>query len=195
MGTDTIIVTGEAERHKAPDVAEWEVTVQATDRDARAAYERCAERSAAAVERLKAIAQVETRNISVRRHWEGGEDGGFEHMAEMEVVVRTPVAHAAELAEAAMAAGAEGLRGPDFSLADRGPIELDVLEEAVADARRRAERLAAAAGRPLGRIVSIDAKRDRTYVQLMSTSAERVPVEPGDLAIRAGVTVTFAFAD
>src|SRR3954453_8650465 len=125
MGNDTIIVTGEAERHEAPDVAEWEVTVQATDPDARAAYERCAARSAAAVERLKGIAQVETRNVAVRPHWEGDEDGGFEHMAEMEVVARTSVAHAAELTE--VAAGAEELHGPDLSLADRGPIELDAL--------------------------------------------------------------------
>jgi hypothetical protein len=44
------------------------VTVEATDPDARAAYDRCAEKSAAAVERLKAMAQVETRNISVHRH-------------------------------------------------------------------------------------------------------------------------------
>ena len=192
MGDETITVTGEAESHAPPDVAAWNVTVQATDPDARAAYDRCAQQSAALVERLKAIAEVETRTIAVHRTWE---DEGFEHEAEMAVVVRAPVAHAAELAQAAMAAGAPALRGPELSITDRGALELEVLEEAVADARRQAERLAAAAGRPLGRIVSIDAKRDRMWMELMSIRGERVPVEPGDLAIRAGVTVVFAFGD
>jgi hypothetical protein len=43
--------------------------------------------------------------------------------------------------------------------------------------------------------VSIDAKRDRTYIELMPSRGERMPVEPADLAIGAGVTAVFAFAD
>ena len=192
MAEHTITVTGEAERRAAPDVAAWGVTVQATDPDAGAAYDRCARKSAAVVERLKAIADVETRTISVHPQYELGP---VQHEAEMEVVVRAPVAQAAELAQAAMAAGAEELQGPALSVTDRDAIELDVLEDAVADARRRADRLAAAAGRPLGRIASIQAERERGYVQFMSSAGETMPVEPGDLATRAGVRVVFAFAD
>lgn len=70
------------------------------------------------MERLKAMAQVETRSIAVHRDW-AGED--VEHEVEMDVVVRVPVAHAAELAEAAMAAGAQRLHGPELSISARRP--------------------------------------------------------------------------
>jgi uncharacterized protein YggE len=195
MGDDTITVTGEAARHAAPEVAAWEVTVEATDPDPSVAYERCAEKSSAVVERLKAVAEVETQGISVHRDWVSDGDGKVEHEATMDVVVRAPVAMAAELGAAAMASGAQRIDGPWLSIVDRATIELDVLEEAVADARHRAERLAAAAARRLGRIVSIDARRYRIYEQLVSSRGEMVPVEPGDLDISASVTVVFALAD
>jgi uncharacterized protein YggE len=99
-------------------VVAWEVTVEVRDPEARAAYERCAETSAAVVDRLKEIAHVETRTISVHRDWE---DGRYQHEAEMEVAVRAPIAHAAELAEAAMAAGAQRLQGPERNACPSSP--------------------------------------------------------------------------
>jgi uncharacterized protein YggE len=195
MADNTITVTGETACDVAPEIAAWEVSVETTDHDPRVAYERCAEMSAAVVQRLQAAAEVETQHISVHPRWMTAEPEQREHEATMEVVVRGPVAMAAELGEAAMASGAQRIDGPQLSIADRAAIELDVLEEAVADARRRAERLAAAAARRLGPIVSIDARGYRVYQHLRSSRGEVVPVEPGDLDISASVTVVFALAD
>jgi uncharacterized protein len=198
MSDHTITVAGHAERRVAPEVAAWEVAVEATDREARAAYDRCAETAAVVVERLKAIAEVETQTISLQPHYDPGTEGLVSE-ATTDVRVRAPVAQAAEIAQAAIEAGAQRINGPTLSLGDRTAIELDVLEEAVGDARRRAERLAAAAGRPLGRVVSIDGDRHRAPFEeeggTLELRAGSMPVETGDLAVTARVTVVFAFAD
>jgi uncharacterized protein YggE len=198
MGDNTITVAGNAERRVAPEVATWDVAVEATDGEPRAAYDRCAEMAATVVERLKVIAEVETRGISVHPQYDP-EAEGLTTEATTEVRVRAPMAHAADIAQAAIEAGARRIDGPELSIGDRTAIELDLLEEAVADARRRAERLASAAGRPLGRIVSIDGNRQRApfegedgAIQLHSGA---MPVDAGDLAVTARVTVVFDFGD
>jgi uncharacterized protein len=199
MGDNTITVAGSAERRVAPEVATWDVAVEATDDEPRAAYDRCAEMAATVIERLKAIAEVQTQGISVHPQYDP--DGeGLTTEARTEVRARAPMAHAADIAQAAIEAGARRIDGPELSIGDRAAIELDLLEEAVADARRRAERLASAAGRPLGRIVSIDGNRRRAALEdedggIRLSSGAMMPVEPSDVAVTARVTVVFDFGD
>jgi uncharacterized protein YggE len=66
MADNTITITGHAERTVAPDIAAWRLTIAVIDAEPRVAYERCAERATAIVERLKEAAEVETREISVQ---------------------------------------------------------------------------------------------------------------------------------
>jgi uncharacterized protein YggE len=198
MAENRITVGGRAERRLQPDVATWTLTVVAADAEARTAFDRCAERASAVVERLKAAADVETRGVAVRPRFafRGEEQQQIGHEAEAVIVARAPVARAAEAADVAMAAGADRLDGPVFAVRDTEAAELEALADAFADARQRAERLAAAAGRALGGVVAIEADgrqgRPRTGPRLESQALSSMPVEPGELAVTSGVVAVFA---
>src|SRR4051794_32803584 len=60
MTDNRITVTGHAQVHVAPTVATWHLTIEVTDRQARVAYERCAEQATSIIEGLKASADIET---------------------------------------------------------------------------------------------------------------------------------------
>jgi len=98
-----------------------------------------------------------------------------------------------------MAAGADRLEGPVLDVRDAEAAELEALADALANARRRAERLAAAAGRPLGGVISIEADGahgpPRTRARLEAQALISMPVEPGELAIAGDVVAMFALED
>jgi uncharacterized protein YggE len=192
MADNTITVAGHAARDVAPDVAAWRLTVAAVHREPRVAYEQCAERATAIVERLGGTADVETQRVSVEPTYESAHRVG--HEASTVVIARVPVERAGELADLAMAAGAERVRGPMLELTDRGAVELDALEDALADARRRAERLASAAGRSLGPILSIDTVERRGWDGTAVRERAAMPVEVGDISVSVSVIVVFALA-
>jgi uncharacterized protein len=99
-----------------------------------------------------------------------------------------------------MAAGADRLHGPRFEYDDADGVRRELLGEAVADARAKAERLAAAGGRKLGpvrQIVEPGPERTPGSQRMMAASAvaETPDVRPRELTVTATVTVTFALTD
>jgi uncharacterized protein YggE len=113
------------------------------------------------------------------------------------VRVRAAVDRAGDLAQAAMAAGADRLRGPQFAYDGAAAAREELLGEAMADARARAERLAAAAERRLGRVISVDAESDhREFGMVAAFESSSSPEVVGrDRDASAEVTVVFALED
>jgi uncharacterized protein len=97
--------------------------------------------------------------VTVREHTERGEHGALvptgRHAATAALTATAPLELGGEVAAAAIDAGADELRGPYVRMPDPRPLVDDLLEESVHSARRSAQRMAAAAGRSLGRIVSV----------------------------------------
>jgi uncharacterized protein YggE len=116
------------------------------------------------------------------------------HRAATIVIARTAVERAGEIADLAMVAGADDVVGPMLSLRDAPEAEIHVLGDALADARRRAERLAAVAGGSLGPVVSItdDIVGGIHLRSGPSFDESSMPVEPSNLTITASVTAVFA---
>jgi uncharacterized protein len=196
VADNTIKVTGHAQLRVVPTVAAWHLSIEATDDDPRVAYERCAEQASSIVEGLKTAAELETQRISVEsaHEYDSGVMRRVGHQASTIVAARVPVERAGELADLAMASGATEIEGPKLGIGDRTAIELDALEQAVADARRKAERLAAAAGRALGPIMSIETGDEDYYPrieELRSSGPSRMPVEVPAINVNGSVTVVF----
>jgi len=102
-----------------------------------------------------------------------------------------------ELLEIAGASGATSLGGVRFDLKDRSKLEREALRLAVADARGKAEAIAAGAGRTIDRIVRIEEQgvsggpvpvMFRREAQM--TAAVAPPIEAGQTELRAQVTLT-----
>ena len=197
MTDEYVKVTGAAERAVAPGAATWRAETVEADDDPRAAFERCSSRLNALVERLDGVGEVATEAVVVQPRWdERGAARGAEAIGA--VRVRASAARAGDVAQAAMAAGADRLHGPRFEYDDADGVQRELLGEAVADARGKAERLAAAAGRRLGPVRAIDESGpERTPGELRAAAAvvEAPDVRPRELTVTARVTVTFALAD
>ncbi|MGH2949800.1 MAG: SIMPL domain-containing protein, partial [Solirubrobacteraceae bacterium] len=151
MTGDQVTVTGTAGRAVAPGTATWRAEAVEVDDDPRAAFERCSGRLNALVSRLATVGEVDTEAVVVQPRFD-------ERRPEAvgAVRVRCPAERAGEVAQAAMAAGADRLHGPMFDYEAQDAVREQLLAEAVGDARRKGERLAAAAGRRLGPVRRIE---------------------------------------
>ena len=124
------------------------------------------------------------------------------------IVVDKAGADEEKLLAAAIDAGADELRGPYVRFPDPAPLVDDLLAEAVHTARRSAERMAAAAGRALGRVLSVSDGRIESDWEFSSEAqamsrrsggdsldSEPPPVIPRPQRLFIAVTVVFALVD
>ena len=102
---------------------------------------------------------------------------------------------AGQVLDDAVGAGANVVRGVQFTLADPAPAETRARADAVRDATARARELAAAAGVPLGEVLSIDedaVQRPMPVARaVMMGAAGPGPIEAGGLEIVVSVQVRY----
>ena len=111
-----------------------------------------------------------------------------------QVTVRRPdVARAANLIEAAVSAGANQVGSLQFFVSDTTAARRKGLELAVADARSKAEALAALSSRSLGGVVCIsDAQPSESALERLASLGYTSPsLEPGLQDVRSAVSVVF----
>ena len=105
-----------------------------------------------------------------------------------------------EVLDVAVGAGATSVSGIRFDLKDRTGAEQTALQRAVADARAQADTAAQAAGMKVERVVRIEVHRDASMPPprpMMAMRAEMAvsaepPMAPGELEVKATVTITAA---
>jgi uncharacterized protein len=109
-------------------------------------------------------------------------------------VSNQPLERARNLSDVGVKAGADTVSGPSLSVADRDAEYRRALERAFADARAKAEALAAAAGVSLGEVTAIveGSQPQPFYATAERTLDAKTPIEPGSEEVTAVVTVTFA---
>jgi hypothetical protein len=202
----TISVTGEGIVQTVPDQATLSLGVTTNGATAAAAMAANTTAMTAVIARLKsagiAEADLQTSNLFLSANW-GGYDSSapkvVDYSASNMLNVRLrDIASLGEVLDAAVTDGANAVNGITFGLADPKPAMDEARTRAVADARARAEVLAAAAGVELGAIVSITeagAFPGPAPMFRADAAAAPVPVETGEVAITANVTVTWALAE
>jgi len=102
--------------------------------------------------------------------------------------------------DAAVGQGANNLYGLSFGLQEPEPKLDEARRDAIADARRKAELYALAAGVTLGEVVSISEQTgyDRPMPEMRAASFAKdsgVPVAEGELSLTASVTVVYDLND
>lgn len=108
----------------------------------------------------------------------------------------------ADVLDQSIAAGANAIHGVRWDLQNRDRVERDALRQAVDDAKQRAEVAVAAAGATLGPVLRISEQRyearpmprDMMMASLKAGEAEapETPISPGEIEVRATVTVSFS---
>jgi uncharacterized protein len=139
---------------------------------------------------------MQTVNLSVSPLYNDDGSKVLGYVATNSVCATTKVADAGSIVDTGLGAGADRVSGPTLTKADTDTLYADALRAAVADARARAEVLAAAAGVTLGQVISMaEVSESSGPIPYALTDARAsAPIEPGTQDIEADVTVTFAIA-
>jgi uncharacterized protein len=201
---NTVTASGTGTTQAAPDTAEMSFGVSANSANAKSALDsvsKTAEQIITAVKKQGVDEKdIQTRDISV--YPQSTEQNGKQvitgYQANLSVRVKVrDLEKLGDVISAANSAGANNISGPAFTVADPAPFEAKAIDEAVADARKRAEAMAKAAGKSVGTVLSIsstDAGSIPTPMYAADASlaaGKSVPVEPGQLDITANVVVIF----
>jgi hypothetical protein len=198
-----ITVTGEARVEAAPDLASISAGVQSEALQAADALSATGEAMRAVLAAIAAQgvaeADVQTSQLSVDPLWEDGGEGrqprvrGYAASNVATVRVRD-TARLGALIDAVGAAGANRVFGISFEIADPAAQLADARRQAVADARAKAELLAAAAGVALGPVLSIREGGEPGPSPMMARAemAMDTPIAAGVVGVVARVEIVYA---
>ena len=195
-----VTVTGEATVAVAPDAAVIRIGVTSQDKTAREASEANAKQMTAVLAAIKdtgiADRDVQTSRLSLQPQYEPNKSGtarltGFQATNQVTVRIRD-IDKLPVFLDRAIAAGANEMSGIEFVISEQSKLLDRARDDAIADARRKAELYAQAAGSKLGPVVSITEEGSATPPRPMQAMrAGAVPIAPGEQTLRATVTVSY----
>ena len=194
----TITVNGHGTVTTVPDRASFSFTVDTRAQTAAGALGRNADRSAAVVAALKnagvTAADIQTSQVYLSPQTSENGTSIIGYAASTSIVVKTTIAKAGSIIDAAVGAGADGVSGPSLSRSDEDALYRDALKNAVSDARDKAAALASAAGLTLGGAQTVVEGGGQTPIPLVAGAKadSSVAIEPGTQTIEANVTITYS---
>lgn len=208
----TISVTGEGRAEAVPDMASIRIGIMVEAPTAAEALAQASEAVRATLALLDdagiAARDRQTTGLSLNPNRDYGRTGngparitGYTAQNGVTVRVRDLSMLGALLDLVVSEGGANRLDGLSFSLADPAPLRDAARRDAVADARRRAELYAEAAGVRLGPVLAIsDGAAGGPVVPLMradmvAMSEAAVPIAEGEIELTARVQMVFAIAE
>ena len=203
---ETVTVSGSGKSTSVPDRVAFSVGVQTVADSVEAAVNQNNERVARVIAILEAAGaleqEIQTSRFSIspqHDHRQGAPPRIVGYQVSNTITVRTPrVGEAGRLLQAAIRAGANTASSLHYDLSAPGKAKEEAMRAAVADARAQAAVLAQAAGRALGRVLSISESAHAVpppmpYARTMAmqTEASEVPVSAGTEETAYSVTVVF----
>lgn len=215
--TPRLVVQGQGEVRTAPDEATVRLGVTAQAESADAAQRQVNRVAHGILEAVRALGVeergVQTSQLSLypvyserqRRLPQGDEASDPEivgYRASNVVSVRlTDLAKIGPVIDGAVAAGANEVQGVDFGLRNDLAARNRALTQAVTEARVKAEVMATALGLGLGPVIEVSeggaVVQPRMVSGNLAMRAESMsaPVSPGELEVRASVTVVFGLEE
>lgn len=188
---DSITVVGSGSATYVPDRSSLSLTVLSKNSSAAATLAANAKAMRAVIAAVRALGGValSTESISLSQE-SSSTDFGASNSVEAEVAI----SRAGAVIDAAVAAGANRVSGSAFTTSDRAALYRQALNRAVNDAREKAQLLATAGGRALGKVETIVEGGSTPSSVTASISSGSTPVIVGEQTLQAYVTVRFALA-
>jgi uncharacterized protein len=198
-GMRQVTVQGQAQVAGKPDTA---TVVLGVETQAATTAEALAQNTAQAQAIIKKLTDlgvaekdIQTSNFGISPVY--GADGrqveGYRVANTLSVTVRD-LAGAGALLDQVVQAGANSVQGISFSVADPKALLNQAREQAIADARTRAELLAKAGGAGLGQVLAINEGGFAQPLPIMRADVMQsadVPLQPGEQLYSVDVQVTF----
>jgi uncharacterized protein YggE len=195
-----VTVTGEATVAVAPDTAMIRLGVSSQEKTAREASEANAKQMTAVFAAIKdtgvADRDIQTSRLSLQPQYDPNKSGtarltGFQASNQVTVRIRD-IDKLPTVLDRAITAGANEMSGIEFVVSEQSKLLDQARDDAIADARRKAELYAKAAGAKLGRVVSITEEGSAPPPRpIQAMRAGAVPIAPGEQTLKAIVTVSY----
>lgn len=207
----TITVTGEAKTDQTPQVARFSASVSVFNADKQTAVNEVNTKMEQLVKDIKIFGidpkDIQTQSVSVNEISNEQEmmiypprpkqANGWQASNSVTLILRN-IDKASGLTNLLQSSGATDVSGPSFSLDDTAKIQTDLLAEAIADAKVKAEKAAVAGGRKLGKMITVSEGYSYNPSPLfqsggakMDRAAADAPVEPGTERVSQTATVVF----
>src|SRR5215471_5217711 len=195
-----VTVTGEATVAVAPDAAVIRIGVTSQDKTAREASDANAKQMSAVLAAIKdtgiAERDIQTSRLSLQPQYDSSKSGnarltGFQANNQVTVRIRD-IDKLATVLDRAIASGANEMSGIEFVVTEQSRMLDQARDDAIADARRKAELYAKAAGTKLGNVILISEEGGAPQPRPMQAlRAGAVAIAPGEQTLRAIVTVSY----
>ena len=203
-----VVTSGEAEVKRAADRAWVTINVESRARDPKEAQSANIQAMNAVMQKLKSLSlgadAIRTTGVELNAEFDyaNGRQTLRGYVARNTIEVRVDdIAKVGEVISASVGSGATAIGGLRFDIKERAAAEREALRMAVENARARAEAAASGAGMRVDRVMRIEDQRiappePRPMMAMRTMEAQQgmpdTPVTPGNLTIRATVTVTAA---
>ncbi len=203
----TISVGGQGEARGVPDRAELSAGVATVAATADAALAANARKMTAVFSALKRLGvperAIQTSNFSIQPQYAQNAGNGPVQITGYQVsnqvdVTLDDTGKLGPALDALVGAGANQINSVGFDIGDPGALQTQAREAAIADALKRAQTYAHAAGVTVGPVLSIQEngmEQPRPMFRAMSAGLAAAPPTPtaaGELSVSANVTVVFA---
>ena len=202
----TLSVNGEGAASDAPDIADIELGVETIDEDPTVAIDDNTTSMDNVIEALTDLDidedDIQTRSFNMwveQIYDEDGPTGEFHYHVVNQITVRVrDIDMTGDVLGAALAAGANNVRGISFGVEDTQALEEAArdaaVDNAVAKAEQLAERLGVKVGSPrhIAEVSGGFPQRDRVeWAFAFESGGGSVPVSPGDFTVRVSVNIVF----
>ncbi|MGI8526386.1 MAG: SIMPL domain-containing protein [Pseudolabrys sp.] len=197
-----VTVTGETRIAVVPDAAVIRIGVTSQGKTARDASDANAKEMTTVFTAIKgggiADRDIQTSRLSLQPQVDPNKSGtarllGFQATNQVTVKIRA-IDQLANIVDRAIGAGANELSGIEFVVSEQSKLRDESRKDAIADARRKAEIYATAAGMKVGRAVSISDEGSSPAPRPMQMMRAAAPVAPGEQNLHTTVTVSFELA-
>ncbi|MEP6976452.1 MAG: SIMPL domain-containing protein [Thermoleophilia bacterium] len=201
LRADGITVNGTGAVRAVPDRADFSFGVQSTGRTASAALDANSAEMRKVIAALReagvAAADIQTQQVALSPRLADNGETILGYIAQNTVSAHLrDLGRAGAVIDAAVGAGANQVFGPSLSRSNEAELYRNALRSSVADARTKAQAIAAAAGVTLGAVIGVT-ETGGAPVPIegkAGAATDATPIEPGTQDIQASVTVTFAVA-
>lgn len=201
-GMRQITVVGTGEVKGAPDTAHVQIGVETQAATTQEALSQNSDQVAAIIAKLTELGvaeqDIQTTNFNIYPRYddEGREVTGYNVSNTVAVTIRD-LSQAGTLLDQVVQVGANRVYGISFSVEDPSELLAQSRDEAIADARAKAERLAQGSNANLGQVLVITENIGTTspipmpMARFEDVAGADVPVQAGEQTFSAQVQVTF----
>jgi hypothetical protein len=139
---------------------------------------------------------IKTQSLSYYQEPKGGQNPGQWQVNNTIEIVLRDINKATDLADLLAKSGANNVYGPNFMMDDTNEAEKGLYDAAIKDAKDKAESIAKASSRTLGKILSVSDGAGLNvvypmYAKLDSGMGGGAVTEPGSTTVYKNLTVTF----